>query len=238
MTARARTRVGGALLVVIVIGYLIGNGSLAVFETWGYAQHGRTFVPAHRRLWRIIGNQTPRITSSRLPANASDPVAIDAGRIILLAKHGVAVLDTSGHVQQRIQTPAPASVRLGDDLLGAVHNNTLRVYSANTGRLRYQLELAHASGTPTLLSIRNGYAAYTSGIEVHVVRLRDRTDRVLNLPGTTGTRRRPPQPARPIRFLRPKLQRARRPDLVRTMVEDPLARQAGAEVEVLLASAN
>ncbi len=77
-------------------------------------------------------------------------------------------------------------MRLGNDLLGAVHDNSLRVYSAQTGRLRHQLELAHASGPPSLLSIRNGYATYASGIEVHLVRLRNGIDRVLNLPGQAG----------------------------------------------------
>ncbi len=73
----------------------IRDGSLLVFETWSYTPQRRTFVVAHRRLWRIIDDRTPRIAGSRLPADTTNPVAVDSGRIILLAKHGLAVLNAS-----------------------------------------------------------------------------------------------------------------------------------------------
>ena len=37
-----------------------------------------------------------------------------------------------------------------------------------------------------MLSIRNGFAAYQSGIEIHLVRLQDASDRTLDLPGQAG----------------------------------------------------
>jgi hypothetical protein len=67
---------------------------------------------------------------------------------------------------------------------------TLRVYDAGSGTLRYQLPLAHASGVPQLLTVRAAYAVYTSGIELHLLRLDNGNDRIADLPRQDGEPRR------------------------------------------------
>ena len=52
-------------------------------------------------------------------------------------------------------------MRIGGDTVGITNGITLRVYAADGGIPRYQLPFAHTSGVPRLLTIGNGYAAYT-----------------------------------------------------------------------------
>jgi Tol biopolymer transport system component len=168
------------------IGDIVGDGSEIVFETWGTKLRGKTFLHVHRRLWHIVDGVPPRVRGSRLPADATDAVAADAGRIVVLAKHDLLMLATSRPVLRRFRNARPDSARLGGDLLGSTSGHLLTVYSVGSGRVLYRAQLSHASGQPVLLSIRSGYAVYRSGIEIHLVRLRDGVDSVLNLPGQAG----------------------------------------------------
>src|SRR4029077_7567990 len=106
--------------------------------------------------------------------------------IVVLAKHDLLMLATSGRVLRRFRNARPDSARLGGDLLGSTSGHALTVYSAHSGRVLYRIKLSFASGPPVLLSIRSGYAVYRSGIELHLVRLRDGVDSVLDLPGQAG----------------------------------------------------
>ena len=168
------------------LGDLVGDGSLIAFETWSITYPEHKLITAHRRLWRVVNDPTPHVRGARLPADAGDAVAADGGRIVVLAKQGVLIFDDRLRLLRRVRTPAAVSARLGGDELGVVSGNTLLVYSARTGRLDDRTELAHLSGDPRLLSIRNGYAVYVSGIELHLLRLRDGLDRVLDLPEQSG----------------------------------------------------
>jgi hypothetical protein len=122
----------------------------------------------------------------RLPADAGDAVAADGGRIVLLGKRGVLIFNAHLRLLRRLRTPSASSARLGGDELGVVSGNELLVYSERTGRLDSRVDLAERSGTPRLLSIRNGYAVYVSGIELHLLRVQDGLDRVLDLPEQSG----------------------------------------------------
>ena len=75
---------------------------------------------------------------------------------------------------------------LGDDVVGALSGTTLRIYRTDDGSPLEQLPLASTSGPPTLLSVDGDYAVYTTGIELHLLRLRDGLDQVLELPGQAG----------------------------------------------------
>jgi Tol biopolymer transport system component len=168
------------------IGRLVGGGSLIVFETWNW--------DGTHQLWRIVDGAVPHAVPVPLPPDATYMLDADAGRIVVrTADGGLAVLSSEGTALSRVHYPTSTramvndTVRLGGDLLGAVgSDNTLRVYAADDGSLRYQLPLAHASGAPRLLTIWGGHAVYASGIELHLVRLQDGLDRILDLAGQAG----------------------------------------------------
>jgi hypothetical protein len=60
------------------------------------------------------------------------------------------------------------------------------VYDADSGALKYQLSLSRTTGVPRLLTIGAGYAVYASGIEMHLLRLDNGNDRIVDLPGQDG----------------------------------------------------
>jgi hypothetical protein len=168
------------------IGDLIGDGSQLVFETWGLAARGKRVLIVHRRLWHIADRETPHAKGTRLPPDAGDALAIDAGRVVVAATRGLLLITADGRVLRRIDTAHVDSAQIGGALVGSLSGRTLSVYSTDQGRLRSKLQLAAAAGPPQLLSIRNGFAAYKSGIEIHVVRLQDASDHTLDLPGQAG----------------------------------------------------
>jgi TolB protein len=173
------------------LGDLVGDGSLIAFETWSIKEAGHaphfTYPTVHRWLWHVVTVPAPHARGIRLPTDAGDAVAADGGRIVLLGKHGVLIYDGGLRLVRRFRTPAAVSARLGGDELGVVSGDTLLVYSARTGRLEHQARLSHLSGAPDLRSIRNGYAVYRSGLELHLLRLQDGLDRVLDLPEQSGS---------------------------------------------------
>jgi hypothetical protein len=112
---------------------------------------------------------------------------VDAGRIVVrTGKTSVAALGPDGSVLCRISVPDRTPPVLGAGLLAVAAHATLSVYDTGNGKLAYQLPLADASGTPQLLTIGSNYAVYTSGIELHLLRLDSGTDRIVDLPGQDG----------------------------------------------------
>ena len=168
------------------LGELTG-GSMLTFQS--------TSESVGRQLWRIADGSPPHAVRIPLPPDATDTLDVANGRIALdTSAGGVVVLTADGTVVCRLPPLTtkglPVDAKLGDDVIGAAvgpaTGPTLDVYRVNDASLLTQLPLAHASGPPTLLSVSDDYAAYTSGIELHLLRLRDGADRVLDLPGQAG----------------------------------------------------
>lgn len=159
------------------IGPLVSDGTTIVFET-------RT-ADGGVQLWRIADGDVPHAVQIPLPSNVTGLIDADAGRVLVGAgKNSYAVIGMDGAVLARVSSAGSAA--LGGDLLGIASGDTLRVYDTNSGSLRYQLPLTRTTGYPQLLSIGNGYAAYTSGIALHLLRLNDGKDSIADLPGETG----------------------------------------------------
>jgi Tol biopolymer transport system component len=137
------------------------------------------------QLWRIVDGVVPHAVQIPVPADASDLLDADAGRIVIqTTHHHLAVLAADGTVLSRI--PFLGTVRIGGDVLGIATGTTLRVFDPDSGVLRYQRRLAHTAGHPRLLTIGAGYAVYASGIELHILRLGNGNDRIADLPGQAG----------------------------------------------------
>jgi Tol biopolymer transport system component len=172
----------------------ISDGSLLLFES--YNADGRT------QLWQITGAPVPHAAPIPLPTDAIAAIDADVGRILLLTHTGgLVVIAADGTITSRLPflshltdrtkydlTDLPqGQLRIGGNLIGELIGNTLRVYGTDNGSLLAQLPLAHRAGQPRLLTIGYGYAAYVSGIELHLVRLQDQHDHVLDLSGQAGT---------------------------------------------------
>jgi dipeptidyl aminopeptidase/acylaminoacyl peptidase len=162
------------------IGAVVSDGSTLFFTTYN---NDGTF-----QLWRIADSGTElHAVPVPVPADATDLFGVDAGRIVVrTGKTSLAALGPDGAVVSRIPVPARASAVLGAGLLAVAAHTTLSVYDTGNGNLAYQLPLAGASGTPQLLTIGSKYAVYASGIELHLLRLDNGTDRIIDLPGQDG----------------------------------------------------
>jgi Tol biopolymer transport system component len=172
------------------LGNLVGDGSVVTFETW--------LNDGSLGLWRIADGSPPHAVPIPLPSDAAQSLDADGGRILLLTSAGgLVVLTTDGTVVSRIPPflPRPVSAispnasrnaKIGGGVVGTVAGTTLRVYRTDDASPIAKLVLAHGSGSPRLLSIDDEYAAYASGIELHLMRLRDGLNRVLDLPGEAG----------------------------------------------------
>lgn len=165
---------------------IVGDGSQIVFES----QLG----DGTPQLWRLVDGAVPHAALIPLPSDATDLIDVSSGRIIVLtADKNLAVLTADGTLLSRIADGTPLSriasfntVRIGGDTVGIADGNKLRVYATDRGTLRYQLPLAHTSGVPRLLTIGDGYAVYASGIELHLLRLDNGNDHIVNLPAQAG----------------------------------------------------
>jgi hypothetical protein len=117
------------------------------------------------------------------------------GRIALATSDGgLVVIGPDGGVVSRIPSLLPPGARpaplreasLGGSVVAAISGNTLRVYRTDDASPVAQLPVSSAAGPARLLSIDDDYAAYRSGIELHLLRIRDGLDQVLSLPGEAG----------------------------------------------------
>jgi hypothetical protein len=158
------------------IGAPLVSGSTIVFET--------ETSDGSWQLWRIVDGPVPHAVQVPVPPDRFDLLDADAGRVVIRTHNDLDVLNSNGDVLSRI--PVLGTARIGGGVLGVATGNTLRVYDPDSGTLRHQLPLAHTAGHPRLLTIGAGYAAYASGIELHLVRLDNGNDRIADLPGQAG----------------------------------------------------
>ena len=127
-----------------------------------------------------------------------------------------------------IPVPAAGTVDLGGTLIAVATRTTLSVYDTDNGALKYQLPLSRTTGVPRLLTVGAGYAAYASGIELHLLRLDNGNDRIVDLPGQDGPSPSVPDNRGAVHRLRPRLRPAARTDPVRTRGEPALTLNTGA----------
>jgi dipeptidyl aminopeptidase/acylaminoacyl peptidase len=162
------------------LGDVVSDGSMILFATSN--DDNKSW------LWRIADGEVAHAIAIPTPPGATSVVDADAGRIIVrTGKTSLAVLSSGGAVLTRIPVPARATVRLSGSLLGVAFGSTLSVYDADNGALDYRLPLSHTSGVPRLLTIGAGYAVYASGIELHLLRLDNGSDRIVDLPGQSDS---------------------------------------------------
>jgi len=157
------------------LGGVVSDGSLILFDTG-------------KQLWRIADSGTAlHAVPVPGPSDATGLIDADAGRIVVgIGRSSLAVLNTDGAVLSRLPVPAGATVALGGNLLAVAAGTRLRVYDADSGALNYQLPLSRTTGVPQLLTVGAGYAVYASGIELHLLRLANGNDRIVDLPGQDG----------------------------------------------------
>jgi Tol biopolymer transport system component len=169
------------------LGDLVSDGSTIFFESWD--------SDFHPTLWRIADGAPPHPYAIPIPSDAGYVADADAGRILLLTQGGgLAVITVDGTVKARMplstQNPfallAREIAQISDGLVAAITADTLRVYAADDGSLLHTFPLAHSSGHARLLAVGDGRVVYESGIEVHLLRLQDGLDQILDLPGQAG----------------------------------------------------
>jgi WD40 repeat protein len=168
------------------IGDLKAQGSLFVFDSW----EGPDFYcdqpcPPPKRnggLWRVDGSSAVEIASS---GGALTPLAVDAGRILVDHEDGTLELMSSGG--SSLQT---FHVDTGD-FLGAkvqgrdvvvLKRDTIADYDADSGALLHEWPLP--PGDRQFEGLRDGVAVLVSGREIHLFRLADGHDAVIEIPGT------------------------------------------------------
>jgi Tol biopolymer transport system component len=156
---------------------LVSDGSTVVFETG---------VNDTVQLWRVADGAVPHALPIPLPADAGATLEAADARILISTTGGFAVLTADGSLLSHIAAPRHETVQIGGGLVGIAAASRLRAYTADSGTLLYDLPLAHLSGVPRLLTISARYAVYESGIELHLLRLADGYDRIIDLPGQAG----------------------------------------------------
>jgi TolB protein len=165
------------------LGNLAGDDGLLVYNTW---QDGAT-----EKLWRIDGAGKTLIARG---VKAGDVVAVDAGRIATRRADGTtAILNRAGKTLSTFKVPTVSRddegkpiVRLAGSRLLVLVGNVLDVRDTENGSLERHWRLADADGPLSLEGAQGNLVVYTEGIAVHLLRLTDGRDVLLNLPGEEG----------------------------------------------------
>jgi dipeptidyl aminopeptidase/acylaminoacyl peptidase len=175
------------------IGNLTGEGELLVYNTWGTGggYEPKKFVPT---LWRVVGTTKKQVVSG---ADAFAVVDVDAGRIAVLRDDGrLVILDRLGNRlsafplgkkgMQPEQSIDRWPVRLAGRLIVALRGTTIEVRDATSGALRHRWAAVRSEAPITLEDARGNFAVYEAGIALHVLRLSDGQDRMLDLATAEG----------------------------------------------------
>jgi hypothetical protein len=147
-----------------------------------WCAHARRPRVRSSQLWRLDGSRfVPLHTHTQLLSLDAASGGLVAGRE---TEHRVAVIRVSdGHVLERHETGADVTaVRLADGGLAVQAGRTLVVY----GSRRRSYALQTEAGTARLLSLAGSLVAYASGADLHLLRLSDGRDVILDLPGAAG----------------------------------------------------
>lgn len=169
--------VAGGGLAGRLPGRVAGRGGLLVFATYLFDDEA---PPRRARLWRLEGRRKALVAHG---ADASEPAAVDRGRIVLERDDGqVALLRPDGRVLDRVAPGGsaastaslgilerPSAGLSGHDLV-VLRGGRLLVYDASSFRLRRALRVDRRS---TLAGVSDGLVAWAAGTEIHLLRLRD-----------------------------------------------------------------
>jgi Tol biopolymer transport system component len=169
----------------VAVADLLGGGSTLVF---GARQPAPQYALGPEEVWRIDDAKPVLIAAAY---EDLQPLAVDGARIVArVGDDEVELLDASGEILQTFPVAAVGAALDGDDVVLLVQGE-LRDYSASTGEL---LEVWPLPDVPsagrcrvlycnglrlTLDDTARGLALYTFDGTVHLLRLRDGTDRTV-----------------------------------------------------------
>jgi hypothetical protein len=133
------------------------------------------------RLWRVTGSRSVSLG----PGAAAD---VDAGRVVAFAATGaVRVLDRDGSVLSAVPAPDATSAQLSGDDLVVVRDDALEVWDVRTGKRRAAYPLERGFGpTPLVEDAEQGIATVVTGVAIHLIRLSDGKDLVLDIDNQAG----------------------------------------------------
>jgi hypothetical protein len=166
---------------------LHGGGGALVFDTWQCARSPKFPSCNNKRLkgklWRIAHGKAKLIRSEEKELKA---LAAGGGRVAVLRSDGrIALLDADGRVRGLIAVRgAVRGAALGNRDLVVESPARLLVYSLETGGLVRAWPLPGRSAPRNLAGTGGGFAAYTEGRVITLVRLMDGKRRTIAVPGT------------------------------------------------------
>jgi hypothetical protein len=168
-------------------GDLRGGGGLLVFDTWNVRGKRCEDVRCFRlrktkgALWRVQGGRAARIRSETVGLST---LATDGQRIAALRTDGkLEILRTDGQLVHTFAVSGPVrAAAIGNGRL-VVLTTRLLVYELPTGKLEHRWPLTTPAETRTLAGIGGGFAAYTEGRTIKLVRLSDGLRRAIAVPG-------------------------------------------------------
>jgi Tol biopolymer transport system component len=176
----------------VSFGNLAGDAALLVYNTskvtWAANDPDRERPPAitEPKLWRIIGT-TSRVLLSG--PDARDVVAVDAGRIAVLRHDGtLVILNTQARRMSafHLGVTGVSAARLTGSQLVVLRNGTIEARDATRGTMKHRWLIAPSGAEISLEDAQGNFAAYTSGIAIHLLRLSDGRDRVLQIANEAG----------------------------------------------------
>ena len=165
---------------------LSGDGPILVFDTWGGQCNDWVLCLGEPklggRLWRLDGTHAVEIASS---AKGLTPLSVDRGRI--LVDHGEGLLevlaaDGASLGTFRLNGALVRAARLQGRDLVVLTPAALEVSDVETG------QFLHRWPTPTadaqLVDVQDQIAVLVAGRDIHLLRLSDGRDTVVEAPGT------------------------------------------------------
>ncbi len=184
----AATWLGGFL------GPIAGEQGLTVLSSSQYADDCYCYEPVREgpktdeRLWRIAGDRLALI--ARGPGSYR-PMDVDSGRIVVVTERGaVRLLDAKRQLLNSfrfLRGAGPTSAQLDGSDLVLVREDALEVWDTGTGQKRAAYPLERGFGpTPVVEDVQEGIATVIIGVAIHVIRLADGKDLVLEIPNQAG----------------------------------------------------
>ena len=168
------------------LGNLYGDGDLLLYNTWGWRRNAGRLTRTNGALWRIDNSKRKLVVRG---PDALDLVDVDSDRIAVLRPDGtLALLDARGRRLDsfRIGAAGVNAVRLTDSDAVVQRATAIEVWNLRSHRRVRRYPISEALGAATLQTAGHGYAIYGEGIALHLLRLSDGENQVINLPDEEG----------------------------------------------------
>jgi hypothetical protein len=161
-----------------------GDGSLLVYTAWRCGHPSTVLDCADRReprLWRVTGSRS-------VPLGHGAAADVDAGRIVAMTTSGaVRILNRDGRVLRTLPLGGATSAQLSGHDLAVVRDEALEVWNVRTGRRRAAYPLERGFGpVPVVEDAERGIASVVVGVAIHLIRLSDGKDLVLDIENQAG----------------------------------------------------